>query len=184
MPASGQQRWGWHALDDRWARRIVAAAAIEPDDLVLDIGAGTGALTAPLVKAGARVIAVELHERRAETLRRRFAGDQVTVVRADAADLWLPAKSSFKVVANPPYGLLNAIVKRLVGNGSRLESADLVVPAWFVTKVCDGELPGTRRWAGTFDVGRGLTVPARAFRPAPRVGSAVLRIQRRGSVRR
>jgi len=183
VSASGQRRWGWHALDDRWARRIVAAAAIEPGDLVLDIGAGTGALTAPLVEAGARVIAVELHERRAEVLRRRFADDQVTVVRADAADLWLPGKP-FKVVANPPYALLTAIVKRLVGNGSRLQSADLVVPAWFVSKVCDGELPGTRRWAGTFDVGRGLTVPARAFSPAPRVGSAVLRIQRKGPARR
>lgn len=183
MPASGRQRWGWHALDDRWARRIVAAAAIEPGDLVLDIGAGTGALTAPLVKAGARVIAVELHERRADALRRRFAGKPVTVVRADAADLWLPSKP-FKVVANPPYGLVTAIVKRLVSNGSRLESADLVVPAWFVTKVCNGELVGTRRWAGTFDVGRGLTVPVSAFSPAPRVGSAVLRIRRRTSVSR
>ena len=183
MPASGQQRWGWHALDDRWARHVVAAAAIEPGDLVLDIGAGTGALTAPLVKAGARVVAIELHDRRADVLRRRFAGAQVTVVRADATDLWLPSKS-FKVVANPPYGLLTAIVKRLVSNGSRLQSADLVVPAWFVTKVCNGELAGTRRWAGTFDVGRGLTVPTRAFSPAPRVGSAVLRIQRKASVRR
>jgi 23S rRNA (adenine-N6)-dimethyltransferase len=183
VPASGQQHWGWHALDDRWARRIVAAAAIEPGDLVLDIGAGTGALTALLVSAGARVIAVELHPRRAEVLRCRFADEQVTVVRADASDLRLPTKP-FKVVANPPYGLLNAIVKRLVGNGSRLQSADLVVPSWFVTRVCDGELPGTRRWAGTFDVGRGLTVPARAFTPAPRVGSAVPRIQRARSTRR
>ncbi len=183
MPASGRQRWGWHALDDRWARRIVAAAAIEPGDLVLDIGAGTGALTAPLVEVGARVIAVELDERRAAILRRRFADGQVTVVRADAADLWLPTKP-FKVVANPPYGLLNAITKRLVSNGSRLQSADLVVPSWFATLVCDGELPGTRRWADTFDVGRRLTVPTRAFKPAPRVGSAVLRIQRRRSDRR
>jgi 23S rRNA (adenine-N6)-dimethyltransferase len=183
VPASGQQRWGWHALDDRWARRIVAAAAIEPGDLVLDIGAGTGALTAPLVEAGARVIAVELHPRRADTLRRRFSGAPVTVVRADATDLRLPTKP-FKVVANPPYALLSAIVKRLVGNGSRLESADLVVPAWFVTRVCDGELPGTRRWAATFDVGRGLTVPTRAFSPAPRTGSAVLRIQRASPRRR
>lgn len=79
-------RWGWDALDDRWARHIVAVAAIEAGDLVLDIGAGTGALTAPLVEAGAGVIAVELHQRRVDILRRRFADAQVTVVRADAAD--------------------------------------------------------------------------------------------------
>ena len=45
--------WGWHRLAPSWASRLVADAAIGPGDLVLDIGAGTGALTAPLVAAGA-----------------------------------------------------------------------------------------------------------------------------------
>ena len=45
--------WGWHRLADDWAERIVAAAGIRPGELVLDIGAGHGALTGPLVRAGA-----------------------------------------------------------------------------------------------------------------------------------
>ena len=63
MSASVRSRraWGWHPLTDEWAARIVADAAVCPGELVLDIGAGHGALTAKLVERGARVIAVELH---------------------------------------------------------------------------------------------------------------------------
>ena len=83
--ATGTSRraWGWHRLDHEWAARIVAQAAIRPGELVLDIGAGEGALTAPLIRAGARVVAVELHPARAERLRHQFP--EITVVHADAA---------------------------------------------------------------------------------------------------
>jgi 23S rRNA (adenine-N6)-dimethyltransferase len=80
-------RWGWHQLDERWAARLVALAQVGPGDLVLDVGAGHGTITAALARAGARVVAIELHERRVATLRERFDGCQVTVVHADATDL-------------------------------------------------------------------------------------------------
>lgn len=66
---SGRRPWGWHRLDPYWAEQIVATAAIRPGELVVDLGAGTGALTVPLVQAGARVIAVELHPGRARQAR-------------------------------------------------------------------------------------------------------------------
>ncbi len=116
MPASGHGTWGWHRLTPAWADRLVADAGVAPGDLVLDVGAGTGALTAPLVAAGARVIAVELHPGRAAALRRRFAGDDVVVVHADAADLRLPRRP-FRVVANPPFARTTAILGRLLAPG-------------------------------------------------------------------
>ncbi len=138
-----EPRWGWHQLADPAARRLVAAAGVRPGDLVLDIGAGTGALTARLVGAGARVIAVELHPRRAAQLRARFSQPPVTVIQVDAADLRLPRRP-FRVVANPPFGISMAVVRRLLSPGSRLVSADLVVPRYVARRWTD---PRARAYA-------------------------------------
>ena len=168
-------RWGFHRLTDRWADRLVAAAGVRPGELVVDIGAGHGAVAAALVAAGARVIAVELHPSRVRMLRERFADDPVRVVRADAADLRLPQRP-FRVVANPPYGATMAVVRRLLAPQSTLYAADLVLPRGYVRRIQDGSL--ARRWAVT----RGLTMPRGAFRPAaPR--DAVVLVVRRTSTR-
>ena len=178
MPGSGQRTWGWHPLDNRWAERIVDAAQIRPGELVLDIGAGHGALTAPLVRAGARVIAVELHPVRADRLRRRFADDPVTVVRADAADLRLPNRS-FRVVANPPFGISSALLRRLLASGSRMTSADLVLQRAVVNRYAYGAAPGANRWARQYHAAQGLCLPRKAFTAPPRVDTAILRLRRR-----
>ena len=93
MSAQRRTPWGYHELFDPWAERLVDAARIHLGDLVLDIGAGSGALTAKLLAAGARVIAVELHPQRARRLRQRF-GSSVVVVEADASDLRCRSGSS------------------------------------------------------------------------------------------
>lgn len=165
-------------MDPRWAERVVADAGVAPGDLVLDLGAGTGALTAPLVAAGARVIAVELHPGRLDTLRARFADDPVTVVRADLADLRLPRRP-FRVVANPPYGATTAVLSRLLSRGSRLERADLVVERGAARRWVKGRAPGAGRWAREHRIEMGRRLPRSAFRPPPRVDSVVLRITRR-----
>jgi 23S rRNA (adenine-N6)-dimethyltransferase len=178
VPGGGRARWGWHQLVAPAARRLVDGAAIAPGDLVVDVGAGTGALTAPLVAAGARVVAVELHPARARALRERFATDPVTVVRADASDLRLPRRP-FRVVANPPFAITTALLKRLLGPGSRLVTADLVVPRGVARRWTDRRAPGAGRWQRTFSARIAATVPASAFRPRPPGATVVLRIERR-----
>jgi 23S rRNA (adenine-N6)-dimethyltransferase len=128
MSASVRSRraWGWHPLTDEWAARIVADAAVRPGELVLDIGAGHGALTAELVERGARVIAVELHPARVRHLHARFAGLPVTVVRADALSLRLPRRP-FRVVASPPYAIASPLLRLLLAPSSQLTAADLVL---------------------------------------------------------
>jgi 23S rRNA (adenine-N6)-dimethyltransferase len=178
VPASGNARWGWHRLAPTWADRIVADAGVVPGDLVVDIGAGTGAVTAPLVAAGARVIAVELNPQRLAILRDRFAPDDVTVVRADAADLRLPRRP-FRVVANPPFAVTTRLLKRLLAPGSRLVSADLVVQRATARRWVAGRAPGAGRWARDYDVRMGRRVPRSAFAPRPPVDCVNLRITRR-----
>ena len=172
MPAHGARaRWGWYRLADAGARRLVADARVRRGNLVLDLGAGTGAITGHLVDAGARVLAFELHGERADRLEDRFAGDAVTVVRVDVADLRLPAKP-FRVVANPPFARSSALVRTLVQPGSRLIQADLVLPVQVATRF-QGRLGRSHRG----HLVRRLS--PRDFRPASPVPTAVLRITRR-----
>jgi 23S rRNA (adenine-N6)-dimethyltransferase len=178
VPASGNVRWGWHRLAPPWAEWVVADAHVEPGDLVVDIGAGTGALTAALVAAGARVIAVELHPQRLAVLRQRFASDRVTVVRADAADLRLPRRP-FRVVANPPFALTSQVLRRLVAPGSRLVRADVVVQHAAARRWATGHAPGAGRWGRDYTAGYGRRIPRRAFAPPPAVDCTTLVIERR-----
>ena len=172
MSASVRSRraWGWHPLTDEWAAHVVADADICPGELVLDIGAGDGALTRHLSKAGARVVAVELNDARAGRLRQRYP--DATVVTMNALELRLPRRP-FRVVANPPYAISSALVRLLLAPGSQLVAADLVLQRAVVRRHSDG------RWSHHWEVRPGRMLPRRAFRPPPHVDSAVLVVRRR-----
>lgn len=171
------RRWGWHQLAPQHARRLVAEADLPHRSLVLDIGAGHGAITAPLLRAGHRVIAVEAHPGRGDRLERRFGGD-VTVVRTDARQLRLPRRP-FHVVASPPYGITSPLLRLLLQRRSHLESAHLVVQDQAARRWAAGAAPGAGRWMHDFDLTVGRRLPRRAFDPPPAVPSVVLTIRRR-----
>lgn len=166
MSAAERRRaWGYHQLGAETATRIVLAAGIRPGELVLDLGAGGGALTAPLLRAGARVIAVELHPRRVEQLRRRFGEAGLEIRVADLTHCRWPVEA-FRVVANPPWTLAETLRSRLLAT-PRLRRADLLVPRWLA-----------RRWAAADPrISVGLSVRAEAFRPAAPSGAAVAVLQ-------
>lgn len=177
-PAPRSRRdWGWHPLLSDWARRVVAASPVSAGDLVLDLGAGEGALTRPLVAAGAAVVAVELNPRRAAALRSApglAEGRDLVVVRTDLRELRLPRRP-FRVVASPPYSASTDVLRLLLST-DRLLSADLVLQRSAARRLC--ERPPSARHARRYVLGLGMEVPRRAFAPPPRVDSMVLQVRR------
>lgn len=156
---------------------MVRAAEVRPGETVLDLGAGAGALTAPLAAVATSVLAVELHPRRSEQLREAMARrGAVTVLQADLLRVPLPRRR-FRVVANPPYAICAELVRRLTARDVALVRADLVLPQWMVQRYLRNPPRG-------FRASRGLYVPAAAFTPAPRSDSAVLVLRRSGPLPR
>ena len=151
---------------------MVRRAGISAGDLVVDLGAGHGVVTAALLDAGARVVAVELHPQRVAVLRDRFASAPVTVVRADVTAVRLP-RGPFRVVANPPWSLAESVRAHL-HRAPGLVRADLVLPRWLV-----------HRWAGSSaHVEVGASLRAESFVPRAPTGSAVAVLRnRRAAVR-
>jgi 23S rRNA (adenine-N6)-dimethyltransferase len=167
-------------VDRRAIDALVAGSGAGDGDLVLDIGAGNGLISAALVRQGARVLAVERDPGLARRLREKFATwPGVTVVEGDVLATPLPAEP-FRVVANIPFGITTKILRRLLDSGA-LARADVIVQAEVARKRGTGGR-GTLLnacWEPWFEFGTGARIPAAAFRPRPRVDAAVLIVTRR-----
>ena len=178
---SARRAPGRHLLVRRAVAELVDDACVRAGEHVLDLGAGTGHVTAALRRAGARVDAVELDPRLADALRRRFAGDPaVRVVEDDARAVTLPG-APYRVVANLPFAGSGAILDRLLDPCGALVRADVVLEWGAARKRCE-VWPSTARSAvaGAFfrlAVERRLAPPC--FEPPPSVDAAVLVAERR-----
>jgi len=166
--------------------RIVAAAAVRPGDRVLEIGPGLGALTAPLLQAGARVVAVEVDPRLATFLRDELGGHAgLTLVEADVRDVDLSAllPEPATLVSNLPYSITGPMLSILIERADSFPRAVLMLQKEVASRLVAGAggkaigapavlvrlLYRVRR---LFDVGKG------AFLPAPGIVSSVLALER------
>jgi 23S rRNA (adenine-N6)-dimethyltransferase len=143
---------------------------------VLDLGAGGGALTTALTRAGARVRAVEIDPELAAALRGRFSD----VVEGDALWIALP-REPFKVVANLPFDGSTAILRRLLDPRVRLETADVIVE-WGLAEKRTAIWPSTELstyWGAWFELALIRRLPRCVFAPPPSVDAAVMRVARR-----
>ena len=161
------------------AAELVRDAGVGPDDLVLDLGAGSGRLTAELARRARRVVAVELDPLWAGRLRGRWPN--VLVIEGDATQVELPSEP-FRVVSNVPFDRTNEILRRLLDDPRPpLLRADLVVE-WGVALKRAAPWPSTRNgvlWGAWYSFALSRRLPAAAFDPPPRVDAGVLAIERR-----
>jgi len=175
-------------VDPNTVRRIVRLADVGPDDHVVEIGAGLGSLTRPLVATGARVTAIEVDEGLVAVLHETLP--DVEVLAADARDVqWgrvlggLPAV----LVANLPYNVATPIVADLLDHVALIERMLVMVQAEVGERLAAG--PGSkaygavsvkvRYWATASVIGK---VPPTVFLPQPKVESVLIAIRRRAPV--
>jgi len=177
---------GQHFLRDRGiARSIVDLVHPTPLDLVVEIGPGEGALTGELAARAGRVLALEVDRALVPELRRRFPS--VEVIEADArrwdyATLGRPPGGRVLVVGNLPYSVGTAIATALVGARTAIDEMALMLQREVAERVAAP--PGSRVYGSLSvfvqlraDVRLALRVPPGAFRPPPKVESAVLHVR-------
>ena len=176
---------GQHFLaDSRIVGRILAAAELAPDDVVVEIGPGHGVLTRKLVEQVGRVIAIELDGRLAAALPERLGSPaNLTCVKGDArltdlSELVAP-ETDFKVMANLPYYAANPIVRRLLESAPKPKLMVVMVQQEVAKNMVasPGDM-GILSVATQFYAQAKIvcSVPPRSFRPPPKVTSAVVRL--------
>lgn len=170
---------GQHWLVDEGSLDLICQAAdLQPDDNLLEIGPGQGALTTKLLQAGAQVTAVELDDELVEPLRRQFSGKPVTIIQDNILrfDLTtLPA--GYKVVANIPYYLTSKILRTLTESDNPFSEAVLLVQKEVAERVAAGKGKMSALSVATqlyCDVGLGPVISADKFMPPPKVDSQIL----------
>ena len=191
-----RHRFGQNFMIDGNLVRIIAdAGEISSDDLIIEVGPGTGTLTEELLSRGAQVVAVEIDRDLAQSLRSRLGdnekftlieGDVLSTKHAICPELTDVLRANVgrkrKLIANLPYNIASPLVIELL-----IEGVDMLV--FTVQKEVGDRL---RAAAGSDDYGP-LTVvvqmlsevevlrtlPAQAFWPAPKISSALVKMIRR-----
>jgi len=176
---------GQRFLVDRLVlQAILEAAELLGADDVLEVGPGPGVLTAKLAERARSVTAVEIDERMVAVLRDTLAGrDNVRIVRADALAVDLFAvgeRRPTRIVANVPYQITTPLLERFIGDDRRPPLVVVLVQEEVARRMVATASSGKERgflsvFVQSFaDAKIVRRVPPSAFRPAPKVSSAIV----------
>jgi len=185
---SPKKRFGQNFLTDRnIALKIVRLADIKPDDVVLEIGAGQGALTELLIDKGAKVIAVEIDKALFHLLLVKFSDvKDIEILNEDALKISYKrlserAGSKLKVIANLPYNISTAILFKFLEEREAFSGFLLMLQKEVAERIA--AKPRCKDYGALsvfirllMDVKIEFKVPSSAFYPEPKVDSAVIRL--------
>jgi len=178
-----RKRFGQHFLHDpRVLGRIVDAIAPHPDDILVEIGPGEGALTTPLLERASRLEAIEVDRDLAAALAARFPPFKLTVHCADALEFdFARFPAGMRLVGNLPYNISTPLLFHLASYAERVRDMHFMLQLEVVERmVAEPSTPQYGRLSVAlqvrFRMEKLFTVPKGAFRPAPKVESAVVRL--------
>ncbi len=190
FPAVSPEKLGQHFLTDAsWQERIAGAIHIT-DGVWVEIGAGHGEMTSRLARNADRVIAIELDRRLAARLREVTAPlGNVEVIESDvlAVDLGALTKgASFSVYGNLPYYITSPILHRLFEHADRIAAIHIVIQFEVAVRIVAppgrrdyGYLSVVSQWFSKPELA--LRIPPGAFRPPPKVASALVSLRMPGA---
>lgn len=183
-----RRRFGQNFLHDaNVIRRIIAAIDPQPDEALLEIGGGLGALTAPLAESVRRLDVVEVDSRLAHKLRSTFdASPAVRIHEADALEFdirtCLDEHEKLRVAGNLPYNISTPLLFHLAAFRTRIVDMHFMLQKEVVDRMT--AQPGTKsygrltvmlsRW---FDIEACFDIRPGSFRPQPRVMSTLARLR-------
>ncbi|MFC1991113.1 16S rRNA (adenine(1518)-N(6)/adenine(1519)-N(6))-dimethyltransferase RsmA [Chloroflexota bacterium] len=176
---------GQHFLiDEEVLQLITSAAELTSEDTVIEVGPGLGVLTGELTGQAGSVIAVELDNKLAAILKQRMAScNNVTIINENILDIdpasLVAGKRVYKVVANLPYNITSAALRHFLEASARPEMMIVMVQKEVAEAIAAG--PGQRSLLSISIQFYGKPqivshVSAQSFYPAPKVDSAILRI--------
>ncbi len=178
------ERLGQHFLADAsWRARILEQIAPAKEQVWLEIGAGRGEMTRELAARTGRVVAIELDARLIGKLREATAGLSVEIVEGDvlALDLAKIGGSRFCVYGSLPYYITSPILRKLFACVERIEEIDVVIQLEVAERLV--ARPHSRDYGWLSVLAQFYTrpeirlrIPPGAFRPAPKVDSALVRL--------
>jgi 16S rRNA (adenine1518-N6/adenine1519-N6)-dimethyltransferase len=171
-------------VDERSLQKIVDAAEISADEAVLEIGPGLGSLTRYLANRARYVVAVELDARLLPALEEALAPQQnIRLVQGDILNLdpsLLISDGDYLVVANIPYYITSALIRHLLEAHPQPRRLVLTVQEEVAQRICaaPGKMSLLALSVQVYGQPRVVAhLPAGAFYPAPKVDSAVLRVE-------
>jgi 16S rRNA (adenine1518-N6/adenine1519-N6)-dimethyltransferase len=183
LPAMSPEKLGQHFLTDQsWQERIAGAFRID-DGVWVEIGAGHGEMTARLAQRASKVFAIELDPRLAGRLREAMARyPNVEVIESDvlAVDFGkLAGGAHFSVYGSLPYYITSPILHRLFEHADRIDAIHIVIQFEVAARIVAapgrrdyGYLSVVSQWFGRPEIA--LRIPPGAFRPPPKVDSALV----------
>jgi 16S rRNA (adenine1518-N6/adenine1519-N6)-dimethyltransferase len=169
-------------IDEAVIAGIVSAISPQPDELMIEIGPGLGALTLPLVARLKRLHVVEIDRDIVARLKQSFPADRLTIHEGDALQFDFAALGTgLRVVGNLPYNISTPLLFHLADSASHIRDIHVMLQKEVVDRMVAqppsseyGRLSVMLQFR--FQLEKVLDVPADAFRPAPKVESAVVRL--------